>query len=71
VSFAAAFVFGVWVARKASERLVVHGALVGVAAILICLGVSLGQPKPTAYVIAHLLKVLGGAAGGLVAMSRF
>jgi len=50
---------------------VVHGALVGVTAVLIYLGVSLGQPEPMAYVIAHLLKVLGGAAGGLAAMSRF
>ena len=62
-SFAAAFVFGVWVANKASDRRVVHGALVGVAAILIYLAVSLGRPEPMAYVIAHLLKVLGGAAG--------
>ena len=69
-SFAAAFVFGVWVANKASDRRVVHGALVGVAAILIYLAVSLGRPEPMAYVIAHVLKVLGGAAGGLVAMAR-
>ena len=69
-SFAAAFGFGVWVARKAPERRVLHGTLVGVAAILIYLAVSLGRPEPIAYVIAHVLKVLGGAAGGLVAMSR-
>jgi putative membrane protein (TIGR04086 family) len=69
-SFAAAFVFGVCVANKASDRRVVHGALVGVAAILIYLAVSLGRPEPMAYVIAHVLKVLGGAAGGLVAMAR-
>ena len=69
-SFAATVVFGIWVARKAPQRPVLHGALVGVAATLIYIGVSLGRPEPIAYVIAHVLKVLGGAAGGFVAMSR-
>ena len=69
-SFFAAFAFGLWVARKAPERSVLHGALVGVAAVLIYVGISLGQPEPIAYVIAHALKVLGGAAGGFVALKR-
>jgi putative membrane protein (TIGR04086 family) len=69
-SFAATFVFGIWVARKAPQRRVLHGALVGVVAMLIYLGMTLGQPEPLAYVIAHVLKVLGGIAGGFVAMKR-
>jgi hypothetical protein len=69
-SFAATFVFGVWVARKAPQRPVLHGALVGIAATLIYIGISLGRPEPIAYVIAHVLKVLRGAAGGFIAMSR-
>ena len=69
-SLAAAFAFGLWVARKAPRQLVLHGALVGVAAMLIYLGLSLGQPEPIAYVVAHALKVLGGAAGGFVALKR-
>jgi len=69
-SFAATFVFGIWVARKASERRSLHGALVGIGAMLIYLGISFDQPEPVAYIIAHVLKVLGGAAGGFVAMKR-
>jgi hypothetical protein len=38
--------------------------------MLIYVGLSLGQPEPIAYVIAHVLRVLGGAAGGFVAMKR-
>jgi hypothetical protein len=69
-SFVAAFVFGVWVAGKARQRHVLHGALVGVAATLIYAGISLGQPEPIAYIVAHVLKVLGGAAGGFVVLKR-
>ena len=47
-----------------------HGALVGTVAMLIYVGMGLGQPEPVAYIIAHALKVVGGAAGGLVALKR-
>jgi putative membrane protein (TIGR04086 family) len=69
-SFAATFVFGMLVARKAFERRVLHGTLVGVLAMLIYLGMTFGRPEPFAYLVAHVLKVLGGAAGGFVAMRR-
>jgi hypothetical protein len=69
-SFIAAFVFGLWVARKASVRYLLHGVLTGIAAALIYIGISLGGPEPLAYVIAHVLKVLGGAAGGFVSSKR-
>jgi putative membrane protein (TIGR04086 family) len=44
-SFVATFVFGIWVARKAHERLVLHGVLVGVVATLIYVGMGLGRPS--------------------------
>lgn len=69
-SLVAAFGFGLWVAKKALWRHVLHGALVGVVAMLIYVGMSLGRPEPIAYVIAHVLKVVGGAAGGFVALKR-
>jgi putative membrane protein (TIGR04086 family) len=69
-SFLATFVFGIWVARKAPQRPVLHGALVGGAATLIYVGIAFGQPEPPAYLIAHMLKLLGGLAGGFVAMKR-
>ena len=70
VSFIAAFIFGLWAAKKASRYRVVHGLLVGVAATLIYVGISFGQPEPAAYLIAHGLKVLGGAMGGYVSLRR-
>ena len=69
-SFAATFVFGAWVARKARARFVVHGTLVGVAAALLYVAISGGQSVPWAYIVAHVLKVLGGALGGLFAQKR-
>lgn len=65
-SFLAAFMFGIWVARKTPERPVLHGALVGASSAVIYVGIGLGQPEPIAYVIAHVLKVLGGCVGGFV-----
>lgn len=69
-SCAAAFVFGIWVGRKAPQRPVLHGVLVGLAAIVIYLGISFGQAEPLAYIVAHVLKVIGGGAGGFVALKR-
>jgi hypothetical protein len=36
--------------------------------MLIYLGMNLGRPEPIAYIVAHVLKVLGGVAGGFVAL---
>lgn len=69
-SFVACLVFGFWVARKSPQRTILHGTLVGVAAMLIYIVISFGQPEPLAYIIAHGLKVLGGTAGGFVALKR-
>jgi putative membrane protein (TIGR04086 family) len=69
-SFVATFAFGLWVAKKAPRLRVLHGILVGVVATLIYVGISLGRPEPIAYVVAHVLKVFGGAAGGYVALKQ-
>jgi putative membrane protein (TIGR04086 family) len=69
-SFAATFVFGMLVARKALQRRVLQGTLVGVVAMLIYVGMTFGRPEPPAYLVAHVLKVFGGAAGGFVARRR-
>jgi putative membrane protein (TIGR04086 family) len=69
-SFIATFILGFWVARKSPERRVLHGFLVGVVAILIYIAMSRAQPEPTAYIVAHLLKALGGIAGGFLAARR-
>ena len=64
------FLFAVWVGRHIDSRFVLHGALVGVVATLIYLGLAWGQPQPLLYKIAHGLKLVGGAVGGLLASRR-
>jgi hypothetical protein len=64
------FLFAQWVGRHIESLFVVHGALVGVVAALIYLGLAWGQPQPLLYKIAHGLKVVGGMAGGIVAARR-
>ncbi len=61
------FLFAWWVGRGAESRFVLHGLLVGVVAMLIYIALTRAQPEPLAYVIAHGLKLLGGAMGGFVA----
>ena len=69
-SAAMPFVFAVWVCRRVESRFIVHGALVGIVAMLFYLGLAWGQPQPRLYKIAHGLKILGGVAGGIVASRR-
>jgi len=69
-SLLACFVFAIWVGRGLNSRFVLHGVLVGVVATLIYVALTRGQPEPPAYLVAHGLKILGGAAGGLVAARR-
>ena len=64
------FLFAVWVGRRINSLFVLHGALVGLVAALIYLGLAWGQPQPLLYKIAHGLKIVGGMAGGVVASRR-
>jgi hypothetical protein len=41
-----------------------------VIASLIYVAITLAQPEPPIYIVAHGLKILGGAAGGMVAARR-
>jgi putative membrane protein (TIGR04086 family) len=69
-SLIATFVCGCVVAKKATQHQMLHGILVGAAAMVIYVAMSLGRPEPLAYVIAHALKVVGGAAGGYVSLGE-
>ena len=69
-SLLACFVFSIWVGRRLNSRFVLHGILVGVVATIIYVALTRGRPEPVAYLVAHGLKLLGGAAGGLVAARR-
>lgn len=69
-SLFACFVFALWVGRRLESRFVLHGILVGGVATLIHVALTRGRPDPPAYLAAHALKLLGGAAGGIVAARR-
>jgi putative membrane protein (TIGR04086 family) len=69
-SLLACFLLAIWVGRRLESRFVLHGILVGVVAALIYVALTRGGPEPPAYLIAHGLKILGGAAGGFVAARR-
>lgn len=64
------FLFALWVGRGLTSRFILHGALVGVVATLLYVALTLAHPEPFAYLVAHGLKVLGGAGGGFVAARR-
>jgi len=66
-SFVTCFLAALWVSRGIKSRFVLHGTLVGVIAALLYLGLTRAQPEPLVYIIAHGLKLLGGACGGFVA----
>lgn len=81
-SLVASFLLGMWVARRAVSRHVLHGVLVGVVAMLIygvifMVATRFAPPEQQAeaqpllyYVVGHGFKLLGGGLGGLVAARR-
>lgn len=73
-SFASVFVFTVWVGRRVESGFVLHGVLVGAVAFLLFLTLIFtltgSVAQPPLYWVAHGLKLLGGAAGGVVAARR-
>jgi putative membrane protein (TIGR04086 family) len=69
-SFITCFLAALWVCRRIESQFLLQGTLVGVVAALIYVAVSRAQPEPLVYIVAHALKLLGGACGGLVAQWR-
>jgi len=61
------FLFGFWVGRGVKLRFVLHGLLVGAVAMMIYLALTRLQPEPWPYIVAHGLKLVGGASGGWLA----
>jgi len=73
-SFGMVFLFTLWLGKRIESGFILHGALVGVVGVLlfaIMWVASTGSlAQPPLYVVAHLLKVLGGITGGLVVERR-
>jgi hypothetical protein len=64
------FVFAMWVGKRLGSHHVLNGALVGLVAAVIYTGIAWNQQQPLLYKVSHGLKVIGGAAGGVVASRR-
>ena len=71
-SFAMPLLLTQWVARGLTSKFVLHGTVVGFTAFAVYTIPMLlaGEPQPPMFWMAHALKVLGGATGGLVAARR-
>ena len=66
----ATFAVTVWLGRGFKTRFVLHGMLIGVIGTLMYIALTRAQPEPWQYWVAHALKVVGGAAGGVVLARR-
>src|SRR6202043_3243440 len=62
----ATFAVTMWLGRGIHSKFVLHGVLIGVVGTLIYIGLTRAQPEPWQYWVAHALKIVGGAAGGMV-----
>jgi hypothetical protein len=58
------YVVTVWFGRRFSANFVLQGVLIGLIGTVMYVALTRGQPEPWQYLLAHALKVLGGAAGG-------
>jgi hypothetical protein len=67
---ATTFLFGLWVGRRVESRFLLHGLLVGLVAVVLNLATAGQQALSLAYVIAGVLKLIGGPAGAGVAERR-
>jgi hypothetical protein len=66
----ATYLFTVWLGRGIASKLVLHGALIGVAGTLMYVALTRARPEPWQYVVANALKIVGGIAGGMVLARR-
>jgi hypothetical protein len=69
-SFVMCFLGALWVCRRIESHFILHGTLVGVVSALIYVALTRAQPEPFVYIVAHALKLAGGACGAFVAQRR-
>jgi hypothetical protein len=73
-SFAMVFLFTLWLEKRIESGFILHGALVALVGILLFaimwVATTGSLAQPPLYIVAHLLKVLGGITGGLVVERR-
>jgi hypothetical protein len=66
----ATFAVTVWLGPRITSNFVLHGVLIGIVGTLMYVGLTRAQPEPWQYWLAHALKVIGGAAAGMVLARR-
>src|SRR5438876_10601937 len=69
-SFVMCFLGALSVCRRTESHFILHGTLVGVVAALIYVALTRAQPEPFAYILAHVLNLVGRACGDLVHARR-
>jgi hypothetical protein len=60
----------VWLGKGIKSNFVLHGVLIGVLGTLMYIAITRAQPEPWQYWLAHALKLVGGAAAGIVLARR-
>jgi putative membrane protein (TIGR04086 family) len=63
-------VFGFWAGVRARSTALLHGLLVGVVATVAYILLTIGQTLPPEFMVAHVMKLVGGVAGGALAAWR-
>ena len=66
----ATYAVTVWLGRGIKTNFVLHGVLIGIVGTLMYIALTRAQPEPWQYWLAHALKVVGGAAAGVVLAAR-
>jgi hypothetical protein len=66
----ATFIITVWIGRGIHSKFVLHGVLIGIVGTLMYVALTRAKPEPWQYWAAHALKIIGGAAGGVVLERR-
>lgn len=74
MSFVSMLVFAIWIGTRLDSGFVLHGALMGGFAALLFTVMWIATTgtfaQPALYVVAHVLKVVGGIVGGRIAEKR-
>jgi membrane-associated HD superfamily phosphohydrolase len=70
VALIATFAVTMWLGRGIRANFVLHGVLIGIVGTLMYVALTRAQPEPWQYWVAHALKVISGAAAGMVLAKR-
>jgi hypothetical protein len=70
VALISTFAVTLWLGKGMKANFVLQGVLIGIVGTLMYVALTRAQPEPWQYWFAHALKVVGGAAAGMVLANR-